>query len=135
MSKYDPLSRRFDSTAEPEWRTSFAEIEGLLGFALPKGARAHAAWWRAGPEKAHGRAWADHGWEVADIDHRAETVLFRKVAAGRGSGASASEIQPAAMREAALRAARGRSSSWVLGLAALVGAGLALWGVERRRRR
>jgi hypothetical protein len=59
MSKYRPLSDRLSGHAEDEWRTSFKDIEKMLGFPLPKGARTGRAWW----DKA-----APPGWEVGEVD-------------------------------------------------------------------
>lgn len=73
MSKYRPLSDRLAGHAEPEWRASFAEIEEVLGFPLPKSARQQRAWW--GDDK---RAWREHGWRADDIDHDGGYVTFRR---------------------------------------------------------
>jgi len=78
MSKYQPLSERLSGHPEPEWRASFAEIEAVLGFPLPKSARSGAAWWANNGERPHVRAWTGAGWEVAEIDPEREAVLFRK---------------------------------------------------------
>jgi hypothetical protein len=93
MSKYQPLSDRLTGHPEDEWRASFAELEEVLGFPLPKGARSSRAWWANDTEKAHSRAWAAHGWEVGDIDHAAERVVFRR------GGASGLALQRAAALE------------------------------------
>lgn len=45
MSKYAPLSQRLQRHRGDEWRASFAEIEEVLGFPLPKGARTGKSWW------------------------------------------------------------------------------------------
>jgi hypothetical protein len=90
MSKYAPLSQRLQGHGENEWRASFADVEQVLGFPLPKSARSGGKWWANDAEKSHSRAWAAHGWEVADLDHAAETVVFRR------SAASAAVIQKVA---------------------------------------
>jgi hypothetical protein len=73
MSKYKPLSDRLSGHEAPEWRASFAELEEVLGFPLPKGARAGRAWW--GDDK---RGWRDHGWRADDIDHEGGYVTFKR---------------------------------------------------------
>ena len=73
MSKYKPLSDRLSSHGAPEWRASFAEIEEVLGFPLPKTARSGQSWW--GDDK---RAWRDHGWRADDIDHDGGYVTFKR---------------------------------------------------------
>jgi hypothetical protein len=85
MSKYQPLSDHLSGHGPDEWRASFGELEALLGFSLPKGARAGRTWWAADRDKSHVRAWTSHGWEVGDIDHAAERVVFRR---GAASGAA-----------------------------------------------
>ena len=93
MSKYNPLSARLAGHAGPEWRASFAEIEEVLGFPLPKGARAGKAWWRNDGPGPHAKAWSEGGWEAGDVDHVQGLVTFRKTApAPNGAG----EFQPPA---------------------------------------
>ena len=88
MSKYDPLSARLAGHAAPEWRASFAEIEAVLGFPLPKTARTNRAWWRNTGEQPHQRSWTGRGWEVADVDHAQAHATFRK------AGAAAPSLAP-----------------------------------------
>jgi hypothetical protein len=81
MGKYDPLSARLAGHDGGEWRASFAEIEAVLGFPLPKGARTGKTWWKNDPAAPHSRTWTDAGWEAADVDPTAGTVTFRRTAA------------------------------------------------------
>jgi hypothetical protein len=81
MSKYDPLSARLAGHAGPEWRASFAELEEVLGFPLPKTARTGKTWWKTDAAAAHARAWTEAGWEVTDVDQAKGLVTFRKTAA------------------------------------------------------
>jgi len=94
MSKYQPLSDRLTASPGDEWLTSFAELESVLGFPLPKAARTGRAWWANDPEKSHSRAWADHGWEVGDVDHAAERVVFRRGAASGVALQTAADLKP-----------------------------------------
>lgn len=73
MSKYKPLSDRLAGHGSHEWRASFAEIEEVLGFPLPKSARSSGSWW--GDSK---RAWREHGWRADDIDHSGGYVTFKR---------------------------------------------------------
>ncbi|HVI33407.1 DUF7662 domain-containing protein [Phenylobacterium sp.] len=84
MSKYSPLSDRLAGHPANEWQASFAEIEEVLGFPLPKTARTGKSWW-SGMDKPHARAWTAHGFE-ADVDHARSLVTFRR-----------SEVSPAAV--------------------------------------
>ena len=71
MSKYQPLTDRLAGQTGPEWRATFAELEALLGQALPKAARTRA-WWKTGP-------WTGAGW-TAEADPAAGAVTFRNAA-------------------------------------------------------
>ncbi len=101
MSKYRPLSDRLTGQSGDEWRASFADLEQVLGFALPRGARTGRAWWANDGDKGHHKAWASAGWRVDDLDPAAEYVTFRRAEA-RGSTAEddADPIRPDAMRKA-----------------------------------
>jgi hypothetical protein len=90
MSKYQPLSDHLGSRPDAAWFATFAEVERILGFPLPKAARALPSWWANDPGKAHGRAWSQPGWEVGDLDLAAEQVLFRR----RPAPPAGSEAQP-----------------------------------------
>jgi len=76
MGKYQPLSERLAGHPGDEWRASFAEIEEVLGFPLPKAARGHA-WWVSVGDKPHARAWTAGGWR-AEMDRPSGSVTFRR---------------------------------------------------------
>jgi hypothetical protein len=128
MSKYTPLTERLAGHGDDEWRASFAELEEVLGFPLPKGARAGTNWWANDAEKAHSRAWTAPGWAVAEVDRAAESVTFRRNMAQAGieaaeTDAAAETIQPEPMRQAAQTASR---DSRVRKAAPAVAAGVAV---------
>jgi hypothetical protein len=77
MSRYQLLTERLAGHPEPEWRASFAEIEEVLGFPLPRAARRGAAWW-LDDGKPHVRAWYGPGWSIGQVDHTGGTVTFRR---------------------------------------------------------
>ena len=105
MSKYKPLSERLAGHDGDEWRTTFAEIEAVLGFPLPKGAREQNAWW-TGAEKPHHGAWLSGGWRVAEIDRAGQSVTFARAKAAQPTAkASASEPATPAQPSPAERAA------------------------------
>ena len=85
-SKYQRLYTHLCGLAAQEWRTSFSEIESLLGFALPASARLHRPWWSnqpAGNGHSQALSWSAAGWETAEVDMEAETLLLqRKPTAG-----------------------------------------------------
>ena len=65
-----------------EWRATFEEIEGILGFALPASAHRHPEWWAnenpVHTRHTHSRAWTVAGWETTEVDIRGETAVFRR---------------------------------------------------------
>ena len=84
--KYAPLhdflvERFLLQRTEKEWRTTFREIEGILGFKLPMSARVHRPWWanqaQAGGH-SHALAWEMAGWRTAEVDLGGETLVFRR---------------------------------------------------------
>ena len=78
--KYEPLLRFLQARLDAESiRLSFAEIDEILGFPLPKSARDHQAWWsntRLG--HSHAAAWLDAGWKTAMLDLASQRVTFVK---------------------------------------------------------
>lgn len=89
MSKYQPLADHLAGLSADEWRASFAEVEAVLGFPLPKTASASGVWWSNEGDKPHKQAWLAPGWRVADIDRRDAKVVFER-AAKRGRKSTAS---------------------------------------------
>ena len=79
--KYRRLYEHLSSLNVSDWDTSFAEIESIIGFDLPPSARLHRPWWgNQGNANGHTQslAWSVAGWETADVDMEAETLLFRR---------------------------------------------------------
>jgi hypothetical protein len=148
MGKYKPLSERLAGHPGDEWRASLAEIEEVLGFPLPRAARAHA-WWAGPDDKPHARAWTAGGWR-AEMDQASGAVTFRRsvsepaLQGAPGPVASpspkADEIQPFATPALEAPSRRSRFKRWGItaaiaaGAAALAGVG-ALVLRERTRRR
>jgi hypothetical protein len=140
MRKYQLLADHFAASPGDEWRTSFAELEAVLGFALPKVAREGRSWWVNDPQKSHSRAWAGQGWQVADVDLAAEQVAFRRKAPAAPPPAGGA-VQPAAMREAAesastrMQVSRAARAAALLTAGAAVAAGVATALVRAMRRK
>lgn len=79
--KYRRLYTHLCGLPGQEWRTSFEEIESIIGFELPPSARLHRPWWaNQGSGNGHSQAlaWSVAGWETADVDMDAETLLLRR---------------------------------------------------------
>ena len=79
--KYQRLYTHLGGLATQEWRTTFGEIESVIGFPLPPSARLHRPWWSnqsGGNGHSQALAWGAAGWETAEVDMDAETLLLRR---------------------------------------------------------
>lgn len=131
MSKYRPLSDRLSAETADEWRPSFAELEEVLGFPLPKAARSTGGWWED-QEKSHVRAWTEQGWRVGEVDRTLSSVVFQRAGAAVGPPPepqapvqTADEVQPPAMKEAAEALSREMHAKRKAGATALIAGGVA----------
>ena len=81
MSKYDPLYRFLCQTIQRTVTLTFEQLERILGFALPKTARARVQWWanETGADTRHiqCKAWASAGF-AAHPNLTAAKVTFSK---------------------------------------------------------
>ena len=95
--KYKRLFFHLSDLSASEWRTTFGEIESIVGFKLPSSARRHRPWWANGSCHAHSHAlaWSAAGWETAEVDLVTETLLFRRRPAGKDQAARLDAIWPA----------------------------------------
>lgn len=79
VSKYDPLRQHLSAMSDDRWRVRFPEIEGILGFSLPRSAYAYPAWWsNDATGHSHSLAWLDAGWKTEQVDLQNQQVTFRK---------------------------------------------------------
>ncbi len=79
--KYRRLYAYLSSLQVSEWRTSFSQVEAVVGFELPMSARLYRPWWgnqRSGNGHSQALAWSVAGWETAEVDMDGETLLFRR---------------------------------------------------------
>ena len=79
--KYQRLYTYLCGLQAQEWRTTFGEIESVIGFELPASARLHRPWWAnqsSGNGHSQALAWTVAGWETADVDMDAKTLLLRR---------------------------------------------------------
>lgn len=79
--KYQRLYTHLCALQVNEWRTSFSEVELIIGFDLPPSARLHRPWWAnqsSGNGHSQALAWSAAGWETTDVDVEAETLLLRR---------------------------------------------------------
>ena len=80
MSRYEPLRQHLIDRSEPVVTMTFAQIERILGAALPESARKYRPWWaneEAGTH-VHARAWLDAGRRTANVNLAASTVDFAR---------------------------------------------------------
>jgi len=80
MSKYAPLGsylrdQRFDRVP-----MSFADVERIVGFKLPKKSQIHRAWWSNNPgNNAMTKIWMDADFRTEQVDIEARRLVFRRV--------------------------------------------------------
>jgi len=106
MAKYETLNRFFRVQTGGLLRMTFDEVEREAGFTLPASARLHQAWW-ANDRSRHvqAKAWLDAGYETEQVDMKAHTLVFKRVAARPfGMADEASEY----LRDASIEKNRGR---------------------------
>lgn len=78
-SKYFKLHRHFLAARDTKRTMTFAEVEDVLGFALPPGARSNGAWWgNSKSGHSQSRAWLLAGWRVVNVDVGTERVTFER---------------------------------------------------------
>lgn len=82
MSKYDPLYRWLvakSASGVISARTTFEQIEEVLGFKLPASARTSAPWWANEKGNTHHvqcKSWIAAGFETRDLSLATESVNF-----------------------------------------------------------
>ncbi len=81
--KYTPLYAHLSGREGHEWQASFAEIERVLGFPLPKSAYSYPAWWSNGSGMPHSAMWLDAGWRTSDLNLTGKTVHFLRDAGAK----------------------------------------------------
>lgn len=79
MSKYEALPQFLARADRMVRRMSFAEVEKVLGFKLPKSAYEHEAWWSNNATgHSHARVWLKSGWRTEGVDLAGRKVTFRR---------------------------------------------------------
>ena len=78
MGRYEPLRAFLDQQVGEQVRLSFAEVEAILGAALPKSKR-YPAWWSNNPSNnPMTKVWLGAGFVTEQVDTARETVVFRR---------------------------------------------------------
>ena len=80
-SKYEPLYQQLRRSGQPIVTMTLAEIETLVGEALPPTARTKRGWWsNRRTSSGQALAWLNAGYHVTTLDLDAGTITFRKPA-------------------------------------------------------
>jgi hypothetical protein len=79
MGKYSKLGIHLQSSTNGIVKLTFAEVENILGFNLPKSAREYQAWWaNSGGSHTHAiDGWLSMGWKTS-VDLNEQVVIFTK---------------------------------------------------------
>ena len=99
VGKYQPLAAFLESREAP-FTATFAEIEGALGFELPKSATGHSAWWANTDATSQGRLWRSLGLAARRPHLEDRTVNFERLSgpspdASEGPASAATPARPA----------------------------------------
>ena len=78
-SKYQPLGDFLAARETSPWRTTFSEVEAVIGGCLPDTARARRQWWENDTTHTQAKAWMGAGWKTAHVNFVQETVEFHRV--------------------------------------------------------
>lgn len=89
VNKYQRLANHLASLSTSPWKATFAEVEAVMGEALPFSAREHRPWWGNSSADGQSAAWMTVGWKTARVDLAAETVVFTRSAAARSATSDA----------------------------------------------
>ena len=80
--EYNKLHTHLCGLQVKEWKTTFAEIESIIGFRLPEWARRDRGWW-ANKRPVNGilitPLWIEAEWKTAEVDVDSETLVFVKL--------------------------------------------------------
>lgn len=77
--KYRALYEHLGKLPSSQWRTTFGEVERILGFRLPASARTHRPWWAnsySGAGLSQSLAWQAAGWKTTEVDLGSERLIF-----------------------------------------------------------
>ncbi len=98
-SKYEPLGEYLASRQTSEVPMSFAEIERVIGAALPPKAADHPAWWSNNTSNnTMTKIWLDAGFRTERVNVGARKLVFRRVDRPRATADGVMPAQPVAPR-------------------------------------
>lgn len=80
MGKYEPLTVFLQKQRVDHVEMSFAEIERVVGFKLPRSSQKHRAWWSNSPSNSvMTAAWLAAGFESEQVDMEGRKLVFRRI--------------------------------------------------------
>ena len=80
MARYDKLKHFLQNAKGTDVEMTFAQIEGVLGRALPPSAFVHRAWWSNNSDNnVMTKAWLAAGYQSSDVNMGGRTVTFECV--------------------------------------------------------
>ena len=90
MGKYEPFTEFLRSQRAERIAMTFAEIERVIGFTLPRSASEHRAWWSNNPSNSvMTKAWLEAGYQSEQVDMENRKLVFSRTAdAGPTRGGS-----------------------------------------------
>ena len=80
--EYRRLAEKFESADGNPIRLSFAEIEDIIGFALPESARQHRAYWANTTTHSISSCWMSAGYKVVDVNLTGGYIVFERLNKG-----------------------------------------------------
>ena len=82
LQEYKKLYTHLCGLQAKEWKTTFGEIESIIGCRLPDFARKDRGWW-SNKRLVKGllitSLWIEAGWKTAEVDMETESLVFVKL--------------------------------------------------------
>ena len=75
--KYQKLTEYLQKTGKKEIRLSLSEIQDILGFPLEASAYQYREFWANCTASTKAYSWMDAGYEITEVDLKAETLTFK----------------------------------------------------------
>lgn len=108
-SKYEALEAFLRARVEESVTMTFDDVARVIGSRLPAAAHAHRAWWgNNATNHVHAAAWLRAGFESAQVDMVARTLVFRRRATSAGNAPAGRAAAAHVAERASDYALRGR---------------------------
>jgi hypothetical protein len=100
MGRYDKLKHFLRNAKGTDVDMTFAQIEGVLGRALPPSAFKHRAWWSNNPDNnVMTKAWLEAGYQTVVVDMAARMLTFECIGLTHAPAAKAQQVVGMAERQ------------------------------------